>query len=197
MTTRCVVHEAEAAEDRAGRIDRLVARASVAAEEVRGHADADATGAVATAGVRDAAERHAETAREAWRCYGERVDVIAADAEARLVEARAELDLELAGSQRDLHDATARLLDQWVGRLDDLRVQATLARMEAADEADPAVVRVEQRVRGAARRAAALRGGSEESLDLLRTGVVEAFDLVREGFDEAVVSLRRAARPSR
>ncbi len=191
MRTRCVVHEAEAAEDRTGRIDRLVARASVAAEEVRGHAGP--TGAVTTAGVHEAAERHAEAAREAWRCYGERVDAIAAEAEARLIEARSELDVELAASHTDLHDATARLLDQWVGRLDDLRVQAALARMDAADEADPAVARVEERVRGAARRAAALREGSEESLDLLRTGVVEAFELVREGFDEALVSLRRAA----
>jgi hypothetical protein len=187
-----VVHEAEAAEDRTGRIDRLVARASVAAEEVRAHGDA--TGAV---GVREAAERRAHAAREAWRCYGERVDTIAAEAEARLVEARNELDVELAESQSDLHDATARLLDQWTGRLDDLRVQAALARMEAADEADPAVARVEERVRAAARRAAALREGSEESLDLLRTGVVEAFELVREGFDEALLTMRRAARAGR
>lgn len=195
MTTRCVVHEAEAARDRTGRIDRLVARASVAAEEVRGHVGA--AGVRATTGVRDAAAERSDRDRAAWRRYGEAVDAIAADAELRLVEARAELDLALAGSKHDLDAATARLLDQWCGRLDDLKVQAALARMEADDEADPAVARVEERVRGAARRAAALRDGSEESLEVLRTGVVDAFDLVREGFDDAWATLRRAARVGR
>ena len=199
MTTRCVVHEAEAARDRTGRIDRLVARASVAAEEVRCHVGA--AGAFATSGVRsgvrDAAGRRADRDREAWRRYGEAVDAIAAEAEVRLVGARAELDLALAGSKRDLDTATARLLEQWCGRLDDLKVQAALARMDAGDDSEPAIAQVEERVRGAARRAAALRDGSEESLDLLRTGVVEAFDLVREGFDDAWVTLRRVAKVGR
>lgn len=195
MTTRCVVHEAEIAGDRAGRIDRLVARASVAAEEVRSHLGA--VGVVSTAGVGGAAQRRSDRDRDAWQRYSEEVDAIATEAEGRLVEARAELDLALAESRRELDAATARLLEQWNGRLDDLKVQAALARMDAADEAQPAVALVEERVRGAARRAVALRDGSEESIDLLRSGLTEAADQVRDGFDEALASLRRAARSVR
>lgn len=185
------VRAADLSTEVAGPLDRLATRASDAAEDVRTR-----TGD-ASDGARALWERLSDRDAAAWRTYGERVEVIAAEADVALAEARAELDVALADTREDLHDAATRLLEEWQGRLDDLKVQAALARMEATDDAGSGLALVDAQVHRVAHRVADVREASAESFDTLRTSIGEAAGLVREGFDEAVAALRRSESLSR
>lgn len=99
--------------------------------------------------LRETAHASAEASREAWRAYHEKVEEIAIEAELALVEARCELDLELAGSQAEVRAAAGAVVDDWRGRIDELRVRAEVGRMDLEDQLAPILAAIEDRYRRA------------------------------------------------
>ena len=112
------------------------------------------------------------------------------DAEVALLNA--ELRSELATTVDDYRAAAREQLLAWRGRLDDLRVQATLARMEIRDDVEAALDRMEGHYHDAAHHLRAV--GPHTVLPTLRQKVRQLLGDVRHAADAAREGL---ARPSR
>lgn len=118
----------------------LVSGVEGATPEVR---DAVASGNRA---VRSAATAMREALRElhdseddAWRAYAEEVDWALVHLDAELQVAAAQLRAEQAQTREDLGAALREAAQTWRGKLDDVFVQARLARMDSGDAGHHAI----------------------------------------------------------
>jgi gas vesicle protein len=93
--------------------------------------------------ARRAAERTGSAARDAVRAASKEAESDVIDLRADLATVRADLRTEMADSRETYFAALHDLVDSWRARIDELRVQADLARMEARDEGRSDVERAE------------------------------------------------------
>lgn len=104
------------------------------------------------------------------------------------VEERLEaLEARVAELEQDSVEAE---LTQFRGRLDDLRVQAHLARMEAQDDLSSVIDRLEGVWSEAKRQIERLRDESRSAGGGMRDGARKALSDLRQSFDEAASSIR-------
>jgi hypothetical protein len=127
----------------------------------------------------ESVRRVSETAGEEWHRVAERTSLAFERLETELQAAWADLEAELADDVDTYKAAAQRQLDSWRGHLDQMRVQAKLAEMEARDTL----------------------GDLEHAFDAARPHLEQAKDSADEGFGslrergrEALTHLREAAR---
>lgn len=124
--------------------------------------------------------------REAWQTYQAEVDRAATTMNHDVDVARAQLEERLASSHEAFADAVEREVNGWRGRVDDLRVQASLARMDATDEFAELLEPVERQLARATHRLEDLRAASTESWSALRLGIEESLGTLKDSVNEAV-----------
>ena len=93
--------------------------------------------------ARKAAERTGSATRDALRTASQEAEADITDLRANLATVRADLRTEVAESRDSYLDALRDLVSSWRARIDELRVQADLGRMDARDEAQADVERAE------------------------------------------------------
>lgn len=108
--------------------------------------------------------------------------------EAELRILRSELRSELADNIDDYRNAAAEHLEAWRAGLDEVRVRARLARMEARDELSTVLDRLESGYHEAARRLREETG--ENTLAAVRESLRGAFQNLRDAADRVSETLR-------
>jgi hypothetical protein len=129
---------------------------------------------------------------EAEQRYADEVAATLSILEFDLRTARAALDARRADSTEDLHHALSEVEDAARSWLDDLGLQARLARMEARDRTDGIARRLE-RARAEAKRAVIRVSDAVESdLDEMRRVTVHEIGEVRAALRDATMAIRSA-----
>lgn len=105
------------------------------------------------------------------------------DLEARLRE----LTEQLTSTRQQLAEAQ---LDQWKGRLDDIEVQLSLARLEAREQLTPVLEQLRGRVLDAQRQLSTAAGAANDVALSLRSGFEAAVDDLRVGLRDAIRNSR-------
>lgn len=127
----------------------------------------------------ESAKRVSQTAGEEWQKVAERASRALERLETELQAAWADLEAELADDVDTYKAAAQRQLDSWRGHLDQMRLQAKLAEMEARDTLGDLESAYE---------------AARPHLEQARDTADESFGSLRERGREVLTHLREAAR---
>lgn len=117
----------------------------------------------------------------AWNDYRETVHQAHRHLDTELRIAEAELEGRLAASREEFTDTVAAELEAWRTRIDDLRLQAQLARMDTQDELEPVVKAMLRR-----------RSELEHRLGDLREATDDTWQSIRGDLTDGLAQLRRS-----
>ncbi|MEW6470976.1 MAG: hypothetical protein AB1679_01780 [Actinomycetota bacterium] len=106
-----------------------------------------------------------------------------------LASIRTELEIETAETKAAYRDALQAQLDTWRGRIDELRVQADLAEMEARDELTRLLDDVERAYRAAQSHLDQAGDHTAETLETLRRGTRQILGDVEAALEAAAKKL--------
>jgi hypothetical protein len=124
-------------------------------------------------------------AGEAWEALARDLERGLAQLESEVAVARANLEAELAGTRQSYLEALRYQLDAWRGRVEHLRVQAALAEMEARDELDELLERVDNAYRAARQQLDKAEIDTAQTLQVLRAGARRVLNDVEMAVDAA------------
>lgn len=130
----------------------------------------------------------------AWERGAHEAGRIARQLDGELDTVAAELHLHLSDDV-DLGDALRAVAESWRGRVDELRVQAGLARMELRDQANQNVDRVEELVDALRRRIEEVGGRTADATHDLRRSTSELTTTARDAARETGTWLVEHAGP--
>lgn len=125
------------------------------------------------------------TDEEAWGDYRERVDRARQRLEADVRIAEAELQRRLAESRKEFTDTVATELEAWQTRIDELRVQAELAKMDTQEDLEPIMQAMQRRRSDLERRLGELQDASEDTWQSIREEMVDSLTQLRHSLQEA------------
>ena len=108
-----------------------------------------------------------------------------AQLESEVAVVRADLETELAETRQSYREAVRQQLDAWRGRVEHLRVQAALAEMEARDELDELLARVDNAYRAARQQLVKADEDTAETLDVLRASARRVLNDLEMAMDAA------------
>ncbi len=120
---------------------------------------------------------------EARQEYRERLDRARKRLEADLAVAEAELRRRRAETREEFAETVDEELEAWRTRIDELRVEAELARMDTRDELQPVIESMHRR-----------RGALEQRLRELREASGDAWRSIRDDIADSLAGLRRSLR---
>lgn len=106
-----------------------------------------------------------------------------------LASVRTKLEIETAETKAAYRDAFHTHLDTWRGRIDELRVQADLAEMEARDELNRLLDEVERAYRAAQTHLDEAGDHTAETLDSLRRGTRQVLADLEAAVEAAATNL--------
>ncbi len=87
--------------------------------------------------------------------------------------------------RRAFADTVDEELDAWRARIDELRVQARLARMDSGDELEPVIEAMQRRSSELEGRLVELREASEETWRSIREDITDGFVQLRHSLRQA------------
>jgi DNA repair exonuclease SbcCD ATPase subunit len=126
-----------------------------------------------------------DTTGEAWEVLVRDLEGGLAQLESEATVAKADLEAELAETRESYREAVRNQLDAWRAGVERLRLQVTLGEMEARDELNDLLERVDDAYRVARQQLGKVEDDTAETLDVLRAGARRVLDDLAAAVDAA------------